>query len=1204
LVGLDSVSKAIRATCKAEGDDHLKPALEAWLVSPEFDAFLQMESSGAEDETLVNSFATVLRLTNYPAADDALARRILTSFFAAWRSEELGGDHAVETADRLSALRDQKTIAVVVERSEALHQDIAGVMAAMQKLAPPANTATPEEMTARGRIDAAKEMLAARRPVVARKLLDSVANVGGLPLDVRVSLRMTLGVAALRSGDLAAARGLFESVLADKPGDAGVLTNLSVLGVREKRVDYAVARAREAFEKSGEDRGIRVNYALALWHAGQNAEALSVLGEPSEWSGTTDLLVVAAQAYANLGQLNAMEMVARRALEQDPKNGDAVVLAGTAIMSVEEHEIYRASPTRLEEARTLFTDALKLMDGEGDELRELKVQALTNRAAVCGHLGELAEGISDCRAALLIDPEATQARRNLALFYLDQGETAAARDELLLLKGTDVDDSARILLARVALIHQDAKAALDEIQSLLEGDENEHFYAAAEIALDAYQQAPGGPELCERLERLALTDTTAAGILALHAADSDFVGAVERLQRAIAVAQGSDRTHLTITLADVYYRQKRFDEAALIYSSVIDARLDKRILRRYVIAEFNSGNWGAAAGYAARLRGEGPAIPTVTEIEARVYELTGQLERALELYGQLYAIDPKNPTHRLSSIAILVRMGSRDEAKRLLAEINIETLTTAESLLAAGSLRRELRLPEAIECYYRALLLDFHDEGTQAAFLEAFLAFELDGPSTVDIGCEVVLAEVETTRTWTIVAHAGDVRQPGQFAADTPPGSAVLGRHVGERVDLGADQTATVTEIRSKYAAIARRLYQEFRDRFPESTHIRFGDNPEELIEELKAGGRHAEAMRALYRRGVIGIGALADLTNRSPIETWAFLYFSPEEQLRASSGKGGVLDQEVKLLETNRTILLDASALCTMVELGVIDLVATSFDRVLVATRTKEEVHVLLARERLPLGKTMLLETDGEEVHLTDATAARQQARVQYIERIARAIDDGLLTVASPGVADMTSEMRTRITRRIGDVALASAAAAASEGAVVCFDDLVAHREAEWGWSVPAVSTLALLRYLQQRQRLTPDAFRKCQRALLDARYFFISTSVDELYDVLVDAAFLPTVDVMKHLTTLHGPGCDEDAAVDVLADLVRKVWLQGTVFSRYMIVDLAATTARYGRYGDRALAKLRRAIRARFSLMPQYAQTIDLSLQVWQRQNQLIST
>ena len=143
-------------------------------------------------------------------------------------------------------------------------------------------------------------------------------------------------------------------------------------------------------------------------------------------------------------------------------------------MAAEEDDIHRPSRTRLEESRTLFTDALKLMDGEDDELRESRVQALTNRAAVCGHLGELAEGISDCKAALSIDPEATQARRNLALLYLDQGETAAARDELLLLKGTDVDDSARILIARIALLHEDAKGALDEIQSLLDGDDNEH----------------------------------------------------------------------------------------------------------------------------------------------------------------------------------------------------------------------------------------------------------------------------------------------------------------------------------------------------------------------------------------------------------------------------------------------------------------------------------------------------------------------------------------------------------------------------------------------------------------------------------------------------------------------------------------------------------------------------------------------------------
>jgi tetratricopeptide (TPR) repeat protein len=1209
LVGLDSVSKAIRATCKEEGDTELKEPLQVWLDSPDFESFLQMESTRLDDDTVVHSFTSILRLTKYPSADDAMARRVLRAFFAAWHSEQLSGSGAIATADTLSALRDQKTLSAiddvraVGEDSREMLRQLQGAMASMQ-LAAPAAAATKEELDARTRIDAAREMLEGRRPTAARQLLESVANVGNLPLEVRIALRLTLGIAALRCGDFGSARAHFEAVLVDKPGDPGVMSNLSVVATRERRIADAVDFASRAYEKSSDDRGLRVNYAIALWHAQDHSRALEILGEPSEWNGDTELLLTAAQAYANLERPAAMEEIARRALAQDDKNVDALILTATATMATDEDEVHLASRAHLEEAETLFTRALSLIDGEPEDIRDLRAQAYTNRAAVYAQLGNLSASMNDCKAALVIDPDATQARRNLALLFLEQGDTKAAQHELERLRGTDVDDSARILLAQIALTRGEAAIAVDELRPLLEDGGGKRFYAAAEVALQAYRQLPddvGGTTLRERLQALAANDPDAAAIVALQAEHPE---SIERLQRAIDAAEGAVRVQLTITLADVYYSQRRYKEAALTYISVLNDRLHKTVLRRYVIAEFNSGNWGAAATYAAHLRTIGLLIPAVVEIEARIFELTGQLERARALYAELEAANPKNPMYRLLSIATLVRDGSTQKAAQDLLTIPIETLTTAESLLAAGALRRELDLADAIEYYYRALALDFANESTQAAFIEAFAILQPAAPESVSDDCNVVMKRGDAERAWTIVPSPTDVHQPGMFAATSWPGSALLGRKIGEAIDLEDGSTWVVSEIQSKHEAMWRRLYGDFRHRFPASSHIRFGDDVEELIDEVKALSRRAEAIRSLYRRGVIGLGAIADLMNQSAVESWAYLYFNGDEHLRAAPGQAGELDAQIAALSADRALLLDASALCTLVELGLADRVAQSFDRVLVASRTREDIETLLAKERQPVRRAMLMTSDGSQVSATDATAERQDARMKYIERIARVVEECLTAVPSPNVAQMNASTRTRVAMRIGESSLAAAAAAQSENAVFCSDDLVAQAIAAEIFNVPCASTLALLKYLNGTQRLSADEYRRCQRALIDARYSFIPTSLDELYDVLVESAFLPTINVMKHLTTLQGPECDEDAAINLLADLVRKAWLGGTIFSRNAMVDLAVSTLCRGRDRARVLVRFRQAIKQRFYLLPQHAPAVDASIRAWQHQNALIGS
>jgi hypothetical protein len=112
-----------------------------------------MQSTGLVDEAVVNSFTTVLRHTSYPAADESMAGRVLTSFFASWHSEQLKGDNAVEVADTLSALRDQKTVEVVTESHQTLQHEMrhefAGVTAKLEALTTASSTATKEDLTAR-----------------------------------------------------------------------------------------------------------------------------------------------------------------------------------------------------------------------------------------------------------------------------------------------------------------------------------------------------------------------------------------------------------------------------------------------------------------------------------------------------------------------------------------------------------------------------------------------------------------------------------------------------------------------------------------------------------------------------------------------------------------------------------------------------------------------------------------------------------------------------------------------------------------------------------------------------------------------------------------------------------------------------------------------------------------------------------------------
>jgi hypothetical protein len=148
LVGLDPISRMIRETCKAEGDNHLDKALRVWLDIPDFQTFLKMESAGLTDQMVVESFAAVLRFTSYPSADTATARRVLTTFFGKWRFEKLHGEDAIATVDALAAMRDKNMVDVVREEAKALRQQIAQLESATRTVLSRAEAIADAELVA------------------------------------------------------------------------------------------------------------------------------------------------------------------------------------------------------------------------------------------------------------------------------------------------------------------------------------------------------------------------------------------------------------------------------------------------------------------------------------------------------------------------------------------------------------------------------------------------------------------------------------------------------------------------------------------------------------------------------------------------------------------------------------------------------------------------------------------------------------------------------------------------------------------------------------------------------------------------------------------------------------------------------------------------------------------------------------------------
>jgi tetratricopeptide (TPR) repeat protein len=86
------------------------------------------------------------------------------------------------------------------------------------------------------------------------------------------------------------------------------------------------------------------------------------------------------------------------------------------------------------------------------------------------------------------------------------------------------------------------------------------------------------------------------------------------------VSSDSQRQRISFELAEYYYHIENWAEAARFFSQVLDTTRNDNLVRKYLLSLYKAGSYREALVLSQRLRGDGDAIPFVSEIEARILE--------------------------------------------------------------------------------------------------------------------------------------------------------------------------------------------------------------------------------------------------------------------------------------------------------------------------------------------------------------------------------------------------------------------------------------------------------------------------------------------------------------------------------------------------------------------------------------------------------
>lgn len=1119
---------------------------------------------------------------------------------------------------------------LVRQESAATRQQLVEVQEELRRLVQdtPLLSAGARESALQARVDEARDLLRAGKPTSAREILTRLRlEVAGHSISSGLAFRIAsnLGSCALQLGDRGLATAEFRRALAAEPENPKALANAALgaclTGAAEEALQL-ITRCRQLEPRDAHAAAVHLEVLNRL----DRLEDLDQLicAEPWIENDSTCCGVMGEISY-RAGAYDKAEAYTRKAIslgkDRDPESLHLLALAIAA--QTGEHSIGRALPPawrkcdgcnvapRLDEAVEALTEAIAVLEQREGSIR--LSAAFANRAALRGMQFRFADAINDCQRALSINPEESVALHNLPDFMLALDRVPEAIDAFRRIPLDTGEPSTALSLAFAYLRagkHESAIGLLEPI--LIFGPEEEHKLRAGELLLWAYHDTGRYQDSAGILNALVQIWPSDPNALRVVATQHERIGerreAVGALRAALGHATGPIRGSLAVQLADLLANLGQYAEAAALYAESVDVSTNNPLAVRYLLCLFNADQLGEALQVSRQIRGSGPPIPVVSEVEARVLETAGELTAARELRSGLAKVEPKNTGHRFAIAVIGYRRGNLEEAQAALESLSLkELLDNPERLMGVAQLRSVLKMPEALRFGYEARRSGFGTAEIHLAYIGLVLRREKDDDaalqkSIVEVDCMVDLRDQTGGLKVFTITDDPDLSR-GEIAADSPLAAMLMGHCVGDTIVAKEGPLETVqydiANVRSKYVGAFQDSLLNFSTWFAGHEgfyRITVQDNDySKIFFTLDQRNALANQVQAMYLSGHLTLGTMAHLLGTTQFVVWAGLVVERDGRLVADSGTHEELAKSIEILENCTAVVLDAIALFTLRHLRLLEHLTRLSPKVLVAQAVIDEIRESIEEELRRKGGGSIGKA-GEKYFMQDFSDEFVEGRVRCLEEIQAFIGSNATAVEASAAIDLGTARLEELETLLGKGAIASIYGAKDKGAVLISDDGKLKEVARKDFEIHASGSQALLVLFRRHGLLTEDEYHQHVAALAIANYHFIFFEARTLVWATESEAarFSPSVPAL--LRSLSGPECSQESAVQVVADAIRGVWLTpGLPERKTMFLDLALNALAKGRSATVAIRQLVIALRGRFALAPLQLADVGRTIALW---------
>jgi tetratricopeptide (TPR) repeat protein len=1230
------VTKAINATCESFPDlEPLRHTLENWCKSKDFAQILEQVKAGSRSISQNDVITSFNEVGSFYTGDNtrASAEQVLNTFAAkleeqlyvtddsgayyhAQREEVLHSD----TRNRLERI-DEHVIAVEQTQRE--------ILSRLPSSEDQNQTRSANEIHLHAKVDAARDLLNRGQPRAARLVLDELRKeLASRSASAQLLFRVAtnLGACALQFNEYETANKEFVVALGYQPTSVKGLANCALAKLLLGKPEDAFLFSKQACQIDNRDPHATSIYIRALHELNRSGEVESLLrDEPWILEEPTCTLTLASIRFEQKRYSDA-ESLSRASLHRTPDETQSLMLLAQAIITPIQKELNKDPPlrwripeqtqNRLHEAETLLTKATDLLQHHDTPTR--LHAALAGRAVVRIMLSRYEDALADCDRILAEDSTHEQALGNKAILLLKLDRTT---ESIKILERLKSEPESHIPLALAYVDNKEPEKAIAILRSMFEPDKHDDLQLQiTDNLLSAYnlsRNESAAEEIIRSIKENWPNDarglTTIARYRRKQGKNED---AIALLREGLAYANDNFRDLIALQLADIYYSLERFSEAAELYGEIVDKTEDNPITRKYLISLFNAGSFRETLLLAQSLRGNHDAIPVVTELEGLVMQYIGDLDRAMELFEKLSRVEPQNIMHRVRVVLLHLRRGNRETAERILSKIRPADISDGHALIQVAQARAHLGMTGSLEFAYRARRVDPRNPEVHLGYVGLLLRREVLDKTLLEAdqivpGCTAHLRNGDRVQIFTIVDDAESNLLSGELSPSDPLARKLMGLRKGDRLVLREgleDLSYEIADVQTKYVFALQETLLKFSTWFPDHTglfKVEFKEGDLSKVKLALDARQHRGAqVLSLYRDKQLTLGAFARLVGTPLIDVWAGLINRTDGVILASTGAGQEQQQEISLIRNADETVLDLTSILTLAYLNLLEELPHRFKGLFVPQALLDEIDETIARNFVDPRPVLSVWKENETYFRKEITPEDYERGRKFLEGIRKFVQTHCTLTPTRTALDVGKVELEQMQNLLGNDAIAAILVAKETTLPLYSDDLGLRLVARNDWKVSGFWTQTLLLDLRDKGLLGEERYRETVQNLVLANYRFVSIDGAGLLWILKTNSFLCTPAVTRVFESLHGPECSDESAVLVLANLVKRIWLEPMLYEqKLLLLDLVLNTLTTGRDLERILNRFKISLKGQFALIPQVLRPISQSIDLWAQQRSLRS-